>query len=109
LRRTHHPRRGFTTRARAMTAARADRRRRLIVVGLVTCPLISGLFFGLIAALLVLRGGSVDRATEVGLLVGGVMFASNAVALCIVHTTAQAEMPPPVRSASSRRAEIHAS
>ena len=71
--------------------------------------MISGLFFGLIAALLVLRGGSAERAIEVGTLVGGVMFASNAVALCIVHASARGDGAPGTRSGAGRRTEAHAS
>ena len=69
------------------TPTRLRRTRLLVASGLVVSPVISGVFFGAVAALLVLRGGSLGRATEIGALVGGVMFASNAIALCIVNTT----------------------
>ena len=48
-------------------------------------PFFSGVFFGLVAALLVLRNGNAGDAIEVGALVGGVMFASHAVGLCVLH------------------------
>ena len=67
---------------------------RSVEVGFVVGPLLSGLFFGLIAAALVLRGGTFARACGVGALAGGVMFTSTALALCIVMTA--------VREAPSR-------
>jgi hypothetical protein len=71
------------------TAARLHRTRgRVIASGLVICPLISGLFFGIIGGLLVLPSGGAEHATMVGALVGGIMLTSNAVALCIVHSSA---------------------
>ena len=87
------PRAGFDAAQPGLTATRL-RRRRLVASGLVVCPLVSGVFFGLVAALLILRSGDQGRAIAVGLLVGGVMFASNAVALCIVHTTARSASTP---------------
>jgi hypothetical protein len=41
--------------------------------------------------LLVLQRGSFERAAEVGALVGGVMFASTAVALCVVLRRGRSE------------------
>jgi hypothetical protein len=49
---------------------------------------ISGAFFGLLSAGLVLPIGGLGRAIAVGALVGGVMFAANAAALCIVQSGA---------------------
>jgi hypothetical protein len=84
--------------------------RRVIVAStLVICPVISGLFFGLIAALLVLQSGGVGRASAVGALVGGVMFASNAVALCIVHSAAREIPERPEQLREQRRPAAHAS
>jgi predicted branched-subunit amino acid permease len=62
-----------------------------VAIGLVASPTISGLFFCLVAALLVLQRGSFERAAEVGALVGGVMFASTAVALCVVLRRGRSE------------------
>ena len=77
------------------TAARLHRTRgRVIASGLVICPLISGVFFGLISGLLVLPGGGAEHASMVGALVGGFMFTSNAVALCIVQTSSDAPSVP---------------
>jgi hypothetical protein len=58
---------------------------------LIAFPMISGVFFGLLSAALVSRLGGFGRATEVGLLVGGVMFTANAAALCIVQASAWEE------------------
>jgi hypothetical protein len=55
-------------------------------LGLVVCPLVSGLFFGLMATVLVLFNGSFGHAFEVGALTGTIMFAANALALCMVMT-----------------------
>jgi hypothetical protein len=69
-------------------------RRRLVASTVVVSPLISGVFFGLVAALLTLRSGSGIQAIEFGGLVGGVMFASNAVALCFVSSAARDGLRP---------------
>jgi hypothetical protein len=66
----------------------ATRRSRLVAAGLIAFPMISGLFFGLMSAVLVLPSGGLGRAIAVGALVGGVMFAANAAALCIVQSSA---------------------
>jgi hypothetical protein len=76
---------------------------------LIICPTVSGLFFGVIAALLVLRSASLGRATETGALVGGVMFASNAVALCIVHAAARNAPARPEASGARGGVEARAS
>jgi hypothetical protein len=55
------------------------------------CPLISGLFFAIISGFLVFPSGGAEHATMVGALVGGIMLTSNAVALCIVQTSARAD------------------
>ena len=55
---------------------------------LIAFPMISGVFFGILSAALVSPLGGFGRATEVGLLVGGVMFTANAAALCIVQASA---------------------
>lgn len=93
-----------------LSAARLPRtRRRLVASGVIVCPMISGLFFGIIATLLVFRSGNIGRASEVGALVGGVMFASNAIALCIVLSTAQGAAAPRAKSRALDRTEAHAS
>jgi hypothetical protein len=74
----------------ARSEARCDevaRNRRLVASGLIAFPMISGLFFGLLGAVLVLPIGGLGRAIAVGALVGGVMFAANAAALCIVQSS----------------------
>jgi hypothetical protein len=89
----------------------ATQRRRLIAFGVVVWPLISGLFFGLIAALLVLRNGDPDRALEIGVLVGGAMFAANAVVLCVLHSASRGVTTPKStsRAKDRDRTEAHAS
>ena len=94
------------TAVRLRRALRSTRRRRLVASGVVICPLISGLFFGLVATSLVLRSDE-GRAGEIGALVGGAVFALTAVALCLVHVSARAEtgpeMPSPVRHLHTSR------
>ena len=75
-----------------LSAARLHRTRGWVVAsGMVVCPLISGLFFGVVSGFLVLPFGGLDHATAIGALVGGIMLTSNAVALCIVHSSAHTE------------------
>jgi hypothetical protein len=65
------------------------RGRRLPVARvLIAFPVISGLFFAALSTALVLPIGGAGRATEVGMLVGGIMFTANAAALCIVQSSA---------------------
>jgi hypothetical protein len=64
-------------------------RRARVSLSVIVCPMISGLFFGLIAAALVFPGGGAGRAFEVGLLTAGVMFTSSALALCIVMSASR--------------------
>jgi uncharacterized membrane protein YedE/YeeE len=72
--------------------------------------MISGVFFGILSAALVLPIGGFARASGVGFLVGGVMFTANAAALCIVQSSAwdgaqlQAERTRPVQRLSEVRA-----
>ena len=79
-------------------------RRTRLSLGIVVCPMISGLFFGLIAAALVLPGGGAGRAFGVGALTAGVMFTSSALALCIVMTASREAPPRPEVSAGPVRA-----
>jgi hypothetical protein len=84
------------------------RRTRLAAAFLVICPLISGGFFGIVAALLVHWSGS-DRALGAGALVGGAMFVANAVALCVVQSVSRS-LDAPLRVPDAIRAgELHAS
>jgi hypothetical protein len=92
-----------------VNGAPARQRRRLIASGIVICPLISGVFFGLIAALLVLRNGDSGRAIAIGVLVGGAMFASNAIALCVVHTAARPHATPKPSPRAQERTRVRAS
>jgi hypothetical protein len=69
-------------------------RRSPFIPGLVVSPLVSGGFFGFVAAVLTLRSGTHGQALAVGALVGGVMFAVNAVALCVAHSIARTEIRP---------------
>ena len=72
-------------------------------------PVVSGGFFGLVAALLALRSGTIGRATAIGVLVGGVFFAANAIAMCVVQSKARAR-PRHLASAPTRpRAEARVS
>ena len=92
------------------TAARLHRTRgRIRASGLVVCPLISGLFFGIISALLVLPSGGIEHATLVGALVGGFMLTSNAVALCIVQSSASRDGAPREQTGSHDIGEAKAS
>jgi hypothetical protein len=68
-----------------------------LTLGVVVCPLISGLFFGAIAAVLVLDSG-IGRALEVGALAAGIMFTTNALALCIVTSATHSEPTPAIAS-----------
>ena len=79
-------------------------RRTRLSLGVVVCPLISGLFFGLIAAALVFPGGGAGRAFGVGALTAGVMFTSSALALCIVMTASREAPSRPELSAEPIRA-----
>jgi hypothetical protein len=85
------------------------RDRHRVALGMVVCPMISGLFFGLVAALLVFRSGGIGHASAVGALVGGFMFASNAAALCIVQSTARGGAASQAQSRSKDRTEAQAS
>jgi hypothetical protein len=92
------------------TAARLHRaRNRVIGSALVVCPLISGLFFGVISGVLVLPGSGVEHATMVGALVGGVMLTSNAVALCIVQSSGRERAAPHVQPAVEHIGDAKAS
>lgn len=92
------------------TAARLHRTRgRIRASGLVVCPLISGLFFGIVSAVLVLPSGGIEHATVVGALVGGFMLTSNAVALCIVQTSAYSDGAARERSGPQDIGEAKAS
>jgi hypothetical protein len=73
------------------------RRSRLVASGMILFPMISGLFFGILSAALVVPVGGFAHATGVGFLVGGVMFTVNAAALCIVQSNAWEEAPRPAR------------
>jgi len=78
---------------------------------LVVCPLISGAFFGVIAAVLVRWSGS-PRALGAGVLVGGAMFVANAVALCVVQSisrSAPVSARSPRAAANGARGARHAS
>jgi hypothetical protein len=79
-------------------------RRSRVSLGVVVCPMISGLFFGVIAAALVFRSGGTGRALGVGALTAGVMFTSSALALCIVMTASREAPSRPERSAEPVRA-----
>lgn len=68
-------------------------RHTYVNLGLIVCPLISGLFFGLIATLLALHSGSLVHAFEVGALAGFVILIANALALCIVMSKPTDERP----------------
>jgi hypothetical protein len=81
----------------------------LVAAGLVFCPAISGLFFGVVSGLLVLGAGGIGRAGEVGALVGGVIFASNAAALCILQSSAQRQPAPQAESRADDRTGARAS
>ncbi len=72
--------------------------RALMARAMVAFPMISGVFFGILSAALVRPLGGLGRATEVGMLVGGVMFTANAAALCIVTASAWDEEPQPAQS-----------
>jgi hypothetical protein len=73
-------------------------------------PLLSGGFFGLVAGLLALRSGTIGRATAIGVLVGGVFFAANAITMCVVQSKARAARPRHLASAPTRpRAEARVS
>jgi hypothetical protein len=76
---------------------------------LVVCPLISGVFFGIISGVLVLPGSGVEHATMVGALVGGIMLTSNAVALCIVQSSARDRAAPHVQPAVEHIRDVKAS
>jgi hypothetical protein len=68
------------------TRAAAELRHNYVNLGLIVCPLISGVFFGLVATLLLLPSSSVGHAFEVGTVAGAVICAMNAVALCVFMT-----------------------
>jgi hypothetical protein len=87
----------------------STRRDRLVAAGFVVCPLISGLFFGLVSTLLVLPSAGIGHALEVGAAVGGAMFAANAAALCVVQATRAAGAPPVEESPCNDVAEERAS
>jgi hypothetical protein len=93
-------------RARSDVAAR---RSRLVASGMIVFPMISGLFFGILSAALVLPIGGVAHASEVAILVGGVMFTGNAAALCIVQSSAWDEPERPAQPAVQRISEARAS
>jgi ABC-type uncharacterized transport system permease subunit len=100
---------GTGVRMVGMSNRTTRHRRRLVAAGIVVCPLISGVFFGLIAALLVIRNGDRGRAFEIGLLVGGAMFAANAIALCVLHSAARAGTTPKPSPRAEARNEARAS
>jgi hypothetical protein len=85
------------------------RRDRLAAAGLILCPLISGLFFGVVSTLLVLPSSGIGHALEVGAAVGGAMFAANAAALCIVQATRAADAPRAAESPAHNIFEERAS
>jgi hypothetical protein len=98
-------------RSVARSKARCDeaaRRSRLVASGLIAFPMISGAFFGLLSAVSVLPVAGIGRAVAVGALVGGIMFAANAAALCIVQSSAWDEAAshpqPQVQPVSEARA-----
>jgi hypothetical protein len=98
-----------TNGARSETRSdEATRRSRLVAAGLIAFPMISGLFFGLLSAGLVLPIGGLGCAIAVGALVGGALFAANAAALCIVQSSAWDEAArhpqPEVQPISEARA-----
>jgi hypothetical protein len=85
-------------------------RHTYVNLGLIVCPLISGLFFGLIATVLGLVSGN-GNALEVGALTGFVILTANALALCLVmsrpmeeHRPAIHARPPRTRDAAGQRA-----
>jgi hypothetical protein len=96
----------------ARPQARRDavaRRSRLVASGMIVFPIISGLFFGILSAALVVPIGGVVHASEVAILVGGVMFTANAAALCIVQSSAWDEPERPAQPAAQRITEVRAS
>ena len=68
-------------------------RHTYVNLGLIVCPLISGLFFGLIATVLRLRSGDFVHALEVGALAGFVILTANVLALCLVMSKPMDERP----------------
>jgi hypothetical protein len=80
------------------------RRKRLLAAALlVAFPLISGLFFALVAAAAALPAGA-GHALVVGAIVGGAMFAANALALCLAVSAAQGQAPQMLQRAELREA-----
>jgi hypothetical protein len=77
------------------TRTAIELRHSYVNLGLIICPLISGLFFGLVATLLRLVSGDAGHAFEVGALAGAAIFAANALALCIVVSTTTENRPIP--------------
>lgn len=77
------------------TRTAIELRHSYVNLGLIICPLISGLFFGLVATLLLLISGDVGHAFEVGALAGVVICAANALALFIVVSTTTENRPIP--------------
>jgi hypothetical protein len=84
-------------------------RHRRVAWGIVIWPLVSGAFFGLVATVLALRGGGAGRAIAIGALVGGAMFAANAIAVSVAQAAARTHAPKRPQSDPQRRTEARAS